>query len=100
MPRNLSKEAEDMWATITENLPTEIWNKADQGMLEGCCRWWAVYLVAIDSLDIAVAQKAWTAFYQAAGQLGLSPVARAKLQAPPPKEVDELDQLMSLKVTG
>lgn len=99
-PKSLTKEAEVLWDLIAENLPPEIWNKCDRAMIEGCCKWWAIYTLAIDSMDVNIAHKAWTCFMQAAAQIGLSPVARAKLQAPPPKEVDELDQLRTLKVTG
>jgi len=62
------------------------------------CRWHAIARRALQDGDVKAAHKATNAYLAAAMKLGLSPVDRQKIFAPPPAEEDELDQLMKLKM--
>ena len=102
-PRGLEGEARRFWRRVVPELTRAgIVEYIDTPALHALCELWALYRESfaawtadptvknsrIATLD---AFRAWSA---AAQQFGLSPVARAKIHATPPEDVDPLEELL------
>jgi P27 family predicted phage terminase small subunit len=115
LPPGLTEEEEGLWLDTVGSLPDGLLSQADDGALETFARYWALYRqcnrqIAVDGLMIAVKNKFGDSFMrhplipvmnQAAkimnavgGNLGLSPVARARLASPDRWQHDPLALLL------
>jgi P27 family predicted phage terminase small subunit len=99
MPPGLSADEEELWLDTVASLPVGLLSRADEGGLEGFACYWALYrecrrVLAQDGMVIptkagAIRHPLIPVMNQAAkimnmfgGNLGLSPVARARLAQP------------------
>ena len=101
-PIELSDDEGVLWTQVVESLSPEVVCPLDITTLYALCRWWGIWCEcekAIrekgpeDSYRLHIqAVSAWKQFAALAAKFGLTPIDRAKLDFPPPKQHDPLAQ--------
>lgn len=88
-PARLTGDAGEVWDTVVSTLPPESLAKTDFALLGMLCDWYAVYLDAMASCDVAAAEKAGKRVESIGMRFGLDPVSRAKINVPQQTSKDE-----------
>ena len=111
VPANLNEEQAKLFRHCLGSLPPEILTSADEAMLEGFAVAWARFRQADDQILrtgllvqspsgpirnplLIVSEKSADLIHKLGGQLGLSPVARARLTTVSAGEEDPMAQLL------
>ena len=110
MPIGMPKAAQDHWRLIVPQLIARgTLSKVDLGMLAAMCCEWAEYIGAIQAIEKlkkskqtfkghmidhprAIKNGAYDRYKQAADRFGLSPAAKARVQANPPEKPKAVEQ--------
>jgi phage terminase small subunit len=95
MPKDLGKNERKIWRDYVRWFPAVLLKPSDSMVLADLCRWHVKYMVLLNGGEIDAACKAWAKVNACYNHLGMSPVARAKLEMPqtPVAEADPLEQL-------
>lgn len=113
IPPGLNEEARGMWREIIDNLPNNLLARVDTGILERHCIAWARYRDCQRKIEktgllvqspqgpirnplLVTQNQAAKEMHSTGGELGLSPVARARLNEPAAPGTDPMDYLMGM----
>jgi P27 family predicted phage terminase small subunit len=113
VPLTLDADARRLWAEVVTSLPDGLLTRADESALETFAREWATYREADSKIQktgllvqspqgpvrnplLAVRNQACRNMTIIGGNLGLSPVARARLAAPNTGDDDPMSLLLGM----
>jgi len=111
MPPAMTSEEEELWLDIVASLPVGLLSRADENTIERAARYWAMFRQAADMVAktglmvrsnfgpvknpaLAIMHDAAKLLQVATSELGLSPVARARMVSPKNWEDDPMTLLL------
>lgn len=111
MPPGMSADEQELWLDVVSSLPVGLLSRADENTIERAARYWAMFRESADMVAktglmvrssfgpvknpaLAIMNMAAKQLQAAGSELGLSPVARARLVAPKNWEDDPMTLLL------
>lgn len=111
MPPGMSADEQELWLDVVASLPVGLLSRADENTIERAARYWSMFREAADMVSktglmvrsnfgpvknpaLAIMNQAAKQLQAAGSELGLSPVARARLVAPKNWEDDPMTLLL------
>lgn len=102
-PGDLDAQGKWLWGTVVDTLPAGVLAAIDTSLLYGACRWWSLWIASDqkamdgDWKATCASAVAWKHFCASALQLGIGPIARAKIAKPAASKGDPLDEFTKKK---